>query len=213
MNSLYGRFGLRPKPTRIENPEDIEKAQKKKNYNERYELCFYDRKNMLYPYLLDHHSTSGSNSSQWFGFSAFVCSYARCVLAEAIIAGGEHSLYSDTDSVHIREEGKERFEELISLGDELGQWKLETPVTIAKAVYWRKKAYTWWKADGTKTKVKAKGVQVRNDNGEYLDHAGDMRKLQRSRTTVKLFSALRRGLIPGTELITEKRDSIFYEGD
>ena len=213
MNSLYGRFGITPKPTRIENPEDIEKAQKKKDYDERYELCFYDRKNMTYPYLLDHHSTSGSNSSQWFGFSAFVCSYARCVLAEAIIAGGEHALYSDTDSLHIKEEGKERFEELISLGDELGQWKLETPVTIAKAVYWRKKAYTWWKADGTKTKVKAKGVQVRNDNGEYLDHAGDMRKLQRSRTTVKLFSALRRGLIPGTELITEKRDSIFYEGD
>ena len=213
MNSLYGRFGITPKPTRIENPEDIEKAQKKKDYDERYELCFYDRKNMTYPYLLDHHSTSGSNSSQWFGFSAFVCSYARCVLAEAIIAGGEHALYSDTDSVHIKEEGKERFEELISLGNELGQWKLETPVTIAKAVYWRKKAYTWWKADGTKTKVKAKGVQVKNDNGEYLDHAGDMRKLQRSRTTVKLFSALRRGLIPGTELITEKRDSIFYEGD
>jgi len=213
MNSLYGRYGISPKPTRIENPEDIEKAQKKKDYDERYELCFYDRKNMTYPYLLDHYSTSGSNSSQWFGFSAFVCSYARCVLAEAIIAGGEHALYSDTDSVHIKEEGKERFEELISLGDELGQWKLETPVTIAKAVYWRKKAYTWWKADGTKTKVKAKGVQVRNDKGEYLDHAGDMRKLQQSRTTVKLFSALRRGLIPGTELITEKRDSIFYEGD
>ena len=213
MNSLYGRYGISPKPTRIENPEDIEKAQKKKDYNERYELCFYDRKNMTYPYLLDHHSTSGSNSSQWFGFSAFVCSYARCVLAEAIIAGGEHALYCDTDSVHIKEEGKERFEELISLGNELGQWKLETPVTIAKAVYFRKKAYTWWKADGTKTKVKAKGVQVRNDKGEYLEHAGDMRKLQRSRTTVKLFSALRRGLIPGTELITEKRDSIFYEGD
>ena len=213
MNSLYGRYGISPKPTRIENPEDIEKAQNKKDYHERYELCFYDRKNMTYPYLLDHHSTSGSNSSQWFGFSAFVCSYARCVLAEAIIAGGEHALYSDTDSLHIKEQGKERFEELISLGNELGQWKLETPVTIAKAVYWRKKAYTWWKADGTKTKVKAKGVQVRNDKGEYLDHAGDMRKLQQSRTTVKLFSALRRGLIPGTELITEKRDSIFYEGD
>ena len=76
MNSLYGRFGITPKPTRIENPEDIEKAQKKKDYDERYELCFYDRKNMTYPYLLDHHSTSGSNSSQWFGFSAFVCSYA-----------------------------------------------------------------------------------------------------------------------------------------
>lgn len=213
MNSLYGRYGISPKPTRIENPEDIEKAQNKKDYHERYELCFYDRKNMTYPYLLDHHSTSGSNSSQWFGFSAFVCSYARCVLAEAIIAGGINALYCDTDSVHIKEQGKERFEELISLGDELGQWKLETPVTIAKAVYWRKKAYTWWKADGTKTKVKAKGVQVRNDKGEYLDHAGDMRKLQQSRTTVKLFSALRRGLIPGTELITEKRDSIFYEGD
>lgn len=213
MNSLYGRYGISPKPTRIENPEDIEKAQNKKDYHERYELCFYDRKNMTYPYLLDHHSTSGSNSSQWFGFSAFVCSYARCVLAEAIIAGGINALYCDTDSVHIKEQGKERFEELISLGNELGQWKLETPVTIAKAVYWRKKAYTWWKGDGTKTKVKAKGVQVRNDKGEYLDHAGDMRKLQQSRTTVKLFSALRRGLIPGTELITEKRDSIFYEGD
>ena len=56
-------------------------------------------------------------------------------------------------------------------------------------------------------------ITFNEDKGEYLDHAGDMRKLQRSRTTVKLFSALRRGLIPGTELITEKRDSIFYEGD
>ena len=45
MSSLYGRFGIRPKATRIENPEDIEKAQNKPDYHERYELCFYDRKN------------------------------------------------------------------------------------------------------------------------------------------------------------------------
>ncbi len=212
-NSCYGRFGIKPKPTRIENPEDIQKAQDKSDYHERYELCFYDRKNFLYPYLLDYQNTSGSNSSQWFGFAAFTTSYARTVLAEAIIAAGEHAVYSDTDSVHLRIEGQKQFEERIPLGIELGEWKLETPEPIAKAVYWRKKAYTWWNAEGTKSKVKAKGVQVKGNDGQYLENAGDMTKLQRSRTTVKLFSALRRNLTPGDEIIVEKRDSLFYEGD
>ena len=70
------------------------------------------------------------------------------------------------------------------------------------------------------TKMKTGFVDRRSEARDRLpefdqirDQARDMRKLQRSRTTVKLFSALRRGLIPGTELITEKRDSIFYEGD
>ena len=212
-SSTYGRFGIKPKPTRNENPEDIQKAQDKPEYHERYELCFYDRKNHRYPYLLDYNTTSGSNSSQWFGFAAFTTSYARTVLAEAIIAAGEHAIYSDTDSVHMKIEGWERFTERIPIGIELGEWKLETPEPIAKAVYWRKKAYTWWNADGTKTKVKAKGVQVKGNDGQYLENAGDMTKLQRSRTTVKLFSALRRNLTPGDEIIVEKRDSLFYEGD
>ena len=213
MNSLYGRFGIKPKPTRIENPEDIEKAQNKPDYHERYELCFYDRKNHRYPYLLDHFSTSGSNSSQWFGFASFTTSYARTVLAEAIIAAADNAVYCDTDSVHMRINGCEQFEKLIPLGNELGQWKLETPEPIARAVYWRKKAYTWWNADGTKTKVKAKGVRVKGNGSQYLENAGDMRKLQHSRTTVKLFTAMRRNLTPGDEIVVEKRDSKFYEGD
>ena len=213
MNSLYGRFGIKPKPTRIENPEDIEKAQNKPDYHERYELCFYDRKNHRYPYLLDYGTTSGSNSSQWFGFASFVTSYARTVLAEAIIAAGENAAYCDTDSVHMRINGCVEFEKLIPLGNELGEWKLETPEPITRAVYWRKKAYTWWNADGTKTKVKAKGVKVKDNAGQYIENAGDMTKLQYARTTVKLFTAMRRNLTPGDEIIIEKRDSEFYEGD
>lgn len=213
LNSLYGRFGIKPKPTRIENIEDIEKAQNRPDYHERYELCFYDQKNHRYPYLLDYGSTSGSNSSQWFGFASFVTSYARTVLAEAIIAAGENAVYCDTDSVHLRINGQEQFEKLIPMGNELGEWKLETPVPIARAVYWRKKAYTWWNADGTKSKVKAKGVKVKGNDGQYIENAGDMTKLQYARTTVKLYSALRRNLTPGDEIVIEKRDSIFYEGD
>jgi hypothetical protein len=213
MNSLYGRFGIKPKPKRIENIEDIEKAQNRPDYYERYELCFYDPKNHRYPYLLDFGSTSGSNSSQWFGFASFVTSYARTVLAEAIIAAGENAVYSDTDSIHLRINGQEQFVKLIPIGKELGEWKLETPVPIARAIYYRKKAYTWWNADGTKTKVKAKGVKVKDNAGQYIENAGDMTKLQYARTTVKLYSALRRNLTPGDEIIIEKRDSIFYEGD
>ena len=213
MSSLYGRFWIRPKATRIENPEDIEKAQNNPDYHERYELCFYDRKNYRYPYLLDHQTTSGSNSSQWFGFAAFTTSYARTVLAQAIIAAGENAVYCDTDSVHLRMKAQKEFEKLIPIGTEIGEWKLETPEPITRAVYWRKKAYTWWNADGTKTKVKAKGVKVTDNAGQYIENAGDMTKLQHSRTTVKLFSALRRNLTPGDEIIIEKRDSIFYEGD
>ena len=176
-------------------------------------MCFYDPKNHRYPYLLDYGSTSGSNSSQWFGFASFVTSYARTVLAEAIIAAGENAVYCDTDSVHLRINGQEQFEKLIPMGNELGEWKLETPVPIARAVYWRKKAYTWWNADGTKSKVKAKGVKVKDNAGQYIENAGDMTKLQYARTTVKLYSALRRNLTPGDEIVIEKRDSIFYEGD
>ena len=58
-----------------------------------------------------------------------------------------------------------------------------------------------------------KGVQVKDDEGQYIENAGDMRKLQRSRTTVKLYQALRRNLTPGDQIITEKRDALYYEGD
>ena len=213
MNSLYGRFSLSPKPRRIENPEQIAKAQDRPDFHERYELRFYDQANLRYPYLLDFGSMSGSNTSQWYGFSSFITSYARTVLSTAIIVAGENAIYSDTDSIHLRVEGREDFEKRISVGDEIGQWKLETPDPIHHAVYWRKKAYTWYNADGTKRKVKAKGVQVKNDDGQYIENAGDMRKLQHSRTTVKLYSALRRNLNPGDQIITEKRDSLYYEGD
>ena len=79
--------------------------------------------------------------------------------------GGQtlHDHYTDTDSVWLRAEGRERFESMIAIGDELGQWKLETPEPYGSGVFYEPKAYTLFKHDGSRGYVRHKGVQVKDD--------------------------------------------------
>jgi len=209
MNALYGRFGIKEKPTRIEGSAGIIKAQESDGWPERYKVKFHDG-HQQYQYLLDMESMSRAPSSQFFGFSAFILSYGRERLMRAILAAGDGFCYSDTDSVHLLVEYQDQFEAAIPIGSDLGEWKLETPEPIHKAIYWEPKCYVHFNEDGEKITVKHKGVLTRDDAGNFLPDAGDLTKIQRHRTIVSLYEALRRGLESGTPLITEKRSSRFY---
>ena len=212
MNALYGGYGIKEKPARIEGFEAIKKCEEREDYLERYELRYYDGTGLQWPYLLDYSAMSRAPSRQWFGFSSFILSYARVALMRGILAAGEHICYVDTDSVHLTKEGAESFVNEIPIGDSLGEWKLETPEPIPIARYWEPKMYSHYDAKGRLLQVKHKGVRVRGDDGEFLPQAGDPTKVQISRSVVTLYEGLRRGLTPGTELITEKRSRRFYRG-
>jgi len=215
MNSLYGRFSIKEKPIRVDG-EALEILEQDDDYEELLQLGmlergYYDGIAAQWPYILDNRELLKTPSSQWFGFSAFILSHARVNLGQAIVAAGEHALYTDTDSIHLRVEGRERFESMMEIGEEIGQWKLETPEPLAHCRYWEPKVYVQYDQDLERTLVKHKGIRVYDDDGNFKPEAGDLTKAQSTRTVVSLYEGLRRGLEPGTELKTVKKSARFYQ--
>ena len=211
MVSLYGRYGIKEKPKRIEGSEGIMKAQESDRWPHDFGLRFHDGARCQYPYLLDFGEMTRAPSSQFFGFSSFILSYGRERLMRAIIAAGDGFLYCDTDSIHMLHEYWDEFKREIPIGDDLGEWKLETPEPVHTAQYWEAKCYRHFDGEGNKILVKHKGVITKNERGEYLPDAGDLTKVQSHRTIVSLYEALRRGLEVGMPLVTEKRSARFYQ--
>jgi len=211
LNSLFGRFGIRERPGRVEGDAAILEAQQRDDFDERYELRFYDGGSMDWPYLLDWGQMRKAPSSQWFGFSSFILSYGRERLARALIVAGEDAIYCDTDSIHMNASAAARFEAAIPIGDDLGMWKLETPEPVPQARYWEPKAYVHYDQDGKRLLVKHKGVRVKDDQGNWMPNAGDLTKPQVHRSVVSLYEGLRRNLEPGTEIITTKRSHRFWK--
>ena len=212
LNSGYGRFAMRATPKRVENPEEMEKAFESEDFEERYELRFYDPRTLTLPYLVDRESANRTPGSQWFGFAAWITSGARVELQKAIHAAGEHAKYVDTDSVYMGVEAQEEFERSIPLGDALGEWKQEQEAPIRRAVFWEPKAYTLFGNDGLRAKVRHKGVDIKDRHGNFLENAGDLRKPQISTTTTKLYTSLRRGLEPGVRQVTRKLSKRWHDG-
>lgn len=217
MNALFGRFAIRSRPNRVDGHSLIALRQKD-NFIDKlrcgvYELGFYDGTSANWPYILDYTNYGRPPGSQWFGFSSFILSRARISLGNAIIAAGDDALYCDTDSVHMRQTAQSRFEELVSIGDDLGQWKCETPDVIPYARYWEPKCYTWMNQEMKLETVKQKGMRIRDDDGNFLPQAGNLTMKQEMRTTVSLYEGLRRDMVPGDEMIVEKRSRRFYRGD
>jgi len=210
MCSLYGRYGIKEKPKRIEGSVGIMKAQESERWPHDFGLRFHDGARCEYPYLLDYGEMTRAPSSQFFGFSAFILSYGRERLMRAIMAAGDGFLYCDTDSVHFLEEYREQFEAKVLIGDDLGEWKLETPEAVFQAQYWEPKCYRHFDEQGNKILVKHKGVITKDEDGNYLPDAGDLTKVQKHRTIVGLYEALRRGLEVGMPIITEKRSARFF---
>jgi len=215
MNSLFGGFGIKPKPKRIEGSR-IQELQDQDDYDDllasgEIELRYYDGLKAEWPFILDHREMSKVPMRQFFGFSSFVLSYGRVALGRGIIAAGEHGVYTDTDSVWLRASGRERFESMIPIGDELGQWKLETSEPYGSGVFYEPKAYTLFKHDGSRGYVRHKGVQVKDDEGNWLPNAGDLSKKQTSRRVVSYYTALRHGLTAGSLHVVEKKSRRFYQ--
>ena len=214
MNALFGRYGIKEKPMRVDGIA-LDELEEEADYEDllvsgMLERQYYDGIGGQWPYVLDNREMLKTPSSQWFGFSSFILSYARANLGSAIVAAGDDALYCDTDSVHMRIAAQERFERLMPIGDELGEWDLETPEPIPKAIYWEPKAYSHFDHDMTKLLVKHKGVRVRDDQGNFKPEAGDLTKAQTHRSVVSLYEGFRRGLEPGTELVTVKKSHRFY---
>ena len=211
INSCYGRFGMRPYEKRISDLKGIAKAQDSEDYSERYLLRFYQPGKCEYPYLLDTKSFSRTPESQMFMWASFITSYARVDLANAIKAAGKDICYCDTDSIHVKLSALDSINENVPMGDELKEWKLETPKPIPKAIYWETKAYIHMNEDGSTITAKHKGVRTKGSDGKWLEEAGDLTKLQHSFSTVKLATALRRNLTPGDLIIVPKKSKKWFK--
>ena len=205
LNSGYGKYAQRSAVTRKENPEEMQKAFDDDNWEDRYELRFYDAVNLEMPYLLDKDSLNRTPDSQWFGYASFITSGARVELQKGIHAAGEYALYCDTDSTYMTVDGVKGFESAIPLGTDMGEWGWEQERPYAKARFWEPKAYSLHSDDGSLESVRHKGVDVKDRHGKWLPQAGDLRQTQISTTTTKLYTALRRKLEPGVMQVTEKR--------
>ena len=217
LNSCFGRFAIKEKPARIDGVA-LEELENQEDYEELLqsgwlERDYYDGIKAEWPFVLDNRELTKTPSSQWFGFSSFILSHARVSLGQAIVAGGEHALYTDTDSLHLRVEGRERFESKMDIGDELGQWKLETPEPIPNSIYWEPKVYVQMDKDMNRTLVKHKGIKVYDSQGNLKPEAGDLTKTQTTETVLSLYDGFRRGLEPGTEFIVTKKSKRFHTED
>ena len=210
INSCYGRFGMKPYEKRISDEEGLAKAQDQEDYEERYLQRYYQPSSCEYPYLLDTKALDRTPESQMFMWASFITSYARVDLAHAIKAAGNDIVYCDTDSIHLKDTSRISVENNVPMGDELKEWKLETPRPIPRAIYWEPKAYKHMETDGNTLTVKHKGVRTKGDDGEWLPDAGDLRKLQHSFSTTKLATALRRNLTPGDLIIVPKKSKRWY---
>jgi len=214
LNSGYGKFAQRATTQRIENPTQMKKIFEQEDYfwEDRYDLRWYDGRTMQMPYLIDNEALDRIPDSQWFGFASFITSGARVELQKGVEAAGEHALYVDTDSVYMNVEAQSRFEKAIPLGEGMGEWKQEQETPHKRAVFYEPKAYTLYGNDGLRAKVKHKGVDTHDRDGNFLPNAGDLTKPQTSTSTIKLYTALRRNLEPGVGYTTTKKSKRWFRG-
>ena len=122
MNALFGRYGIKEKPMRVDGIA-LDELECEDDYDDllvsgMLERHYYDGIGGQWPYVLDNREMLKTPSSQWFGFSSFILSYARANLGSAIVAAGDDAIYTDTDSVHMRVSAQERFERLMPIGEE-----------------------------------------------------------------------------------------------
>tara|TARA_R100001086_G_scaffold61254_1_gene28355 strand:- start:1881 stop:3788 length:1908 start_codon:yes stop_codon:yes gene_type:complete len=208
LNSLYGKFSQRSRPKRVDNDEELGYIMDNiPDFLDYYELKFYAQD---IPYL-EEIEPSIKSKNTWFGFASFITSYARVELQKAINAAGEFALYSDTDSVHYQEEAHKKLISELSIGNDLGQWKIETPDPIPMCRFWEPKAYTRYDNEGNVLSVKHKGVSIYNDEGNLKPEAGDLELTQKHKGIVKFYTSLRRGMVAGEGIETEKKSRKWWK--
>ena len=195
LNALYGKFGQKEVTERIENDDKIDEILDGPDF-EKYEIKYYDGAEGSLPYLIGTDTLRKPRNS-WFGFCAFTTSYARVTLNKAIIAADGHAVYCDTDSVFVKEEGMESLLKHIKIGDKLGEWdyEIDEPSTF---IYYEPKAYVFLNEDGSKKKVRHKGVSTKDEYGNWYPWAGDLTRQQVRLNVVQYRTAMRHGLVLGS---------------
>ena len=203
LNSLYGKFGQRPTGERVDQDHRISDIMDKDNWVDICDLNFYDADGDL-PYMVKH-SKLRTPRNQWYGFAAFITSYARVNLNKVILLAGDEVIYCDTDSVHYLESAHERMMSELDMGGELGQWELETVNPIHSAIYWESKVYVHFNKNNKRVLVKHKGVNVKDHNGNFLENAGDLTKIQPSLSTFGYAESFRKNVDPGRKRLVMKK--------
>lgn len=199
LNSLYGKFGSRDRCERVEDPESMTKLMEEEGWRDRWEVKPWSSRDDDGFYLVSLEPTIKPRCN-FFPVAAAITSYARVRLQEAIHACAEAGfpvVYCDTDSVHIAGLTPDSVVPL-SLGSALGQWDLESAdgeSVVPSAVYWERKAYSWFDVEGRRIKTKHKGVS---------ESDGDLTKPQLNVSVRKYRTAIRRNLEAGVEVRTVK---------
>ena len=201
LNALYGRFGMRDIPIRIDNDEEIEKIIESGKLDQ-YHFDYYDGTRGALPFLVAIEGIKKS-SSTWFGFASFTTSYARVSLNRAILAAGDGAYYCDTDSIFFNADKLDQVLDELVLGKSLGDWdyEIEEPTNF---IGYEPKAYLFITDEKEKVKIRHKGVSLTDEAGRLLPNAGDLTKEQFSRNVVQYRTAMRRNLPRGSKLVTQK---------
>ena len=208
LNALYGKFSQRSRCKRIDNDEDLAYIMENiPDFLDHYELKFYGED---IPYL-EEIEPSIKSKNTWFGFASFITSYARVELQKAIHLAGDSALYTDTDSVHYQEEAHKTIMSKLSIGKDLGQWKLETLDPIPMARFWEPKAYTRYDENEKVLQVKHKGVTIYDEEGNLKPEAGDLELTQSHKGIIKVYTALRRGMVAGEGIQTTKKSRKWWK--
>jgi len=199
LNSLYGKFGSRDRCERVEDPETMLKIREADDWRDKWDVKPWTADDEDGFYLVSKEPTIKPRCN-FFPVAAAITSYARVRLQEAIQAcrdAGFDVVYCDTDSVHLAGLKDDSVVPL-DLGRELGQWDIESEdgsSMVPAAVYFERKAYSWFDAKGKRIKIKHKGVN---------ESDGDLRKPQLNVSVRKYRTAIRRNLEAGVEVRTVK---------
>ena len=121
-NSLYGKFGQRGRRFEIKEPCDPNLIAIQENWDaDKGKLTTL----RYFGGICQEWKSEGESSNSFPAIAAFVTSYARVVLADAINrAGRENCYYCDTDSLVINRNGWERITDLVDQ-ERLGSWSLD----------------------------------------------------------------------------------------
>lgn len=132
LNNLYGKFGQCVELT-SELPEIDDDIVKWHNEMRHVEQLEYTD-----PFTNETENLGLYTNNRYIPIAAFVTSYARAILCDAIRKAGKRFLYCDTDSVHVLDAEKD-IDGLDVDPVKLGAWDLEGIFFGAR--YWRPKAY------------------------------------------------------------------------
>ena len=133
LNNLYGKFG-----------QDVPETHELPELNEDgvvtwgTVLADIPQDIRVDPFTGETENLGIFNNNKYCPMAAFITSYARAILCDAIRKAGKRFLYCDTDSIHVLNAEKE-IDGLEVHPSKLGAWDLESIFFGAR--YWRPKAY------------------------------------------------------------------------